>query len=455
MNTTEDRLRAAFAAKAGQLTEAKLDELAARHEAGVEDLHDLDRGEHTVVLEPIDFETHRVRRRWVAPALAAAAVAVVAVGVAAAVGTSKHANPPAIQPTRPSGSIPAPSSSPTAPPSASRTQAVAPYLSSGQTGSLKDVAWSLVGAGWRLLQPAETGNTGRSLFLYDPADGRYLISDQLAADTKLVGWSPDGRHAALQLPDELDQIDLHTGQISPIVSGQNFITYTRPHGLAVLVSSDSGLQRYGTDGTHQLSYPNNINGVGKLGGQPNSMFYLADGSAFVTMGASEAILLSNSGAPLRSYNVPAGRTDCHPIRPWNSSAFLEWCIDDQDRSGLYLQPYAVSGAAVALYDLTEQSLINAWPLSNGDILLANSGHDCAETGYQILHPDGSLSPLRLPPGVPALGYILNMSGDVATFTLAPDACSSDQYGTLDYNMVTGVTTALTDTATPIVNYPTE
>ena len=101
------------------------------------------------------------------------------------------------------------------------------------------------------------------------------------------------------------------------------------------------------------------------------------------------------------------------------------------------------------------SVIDAWRLSNGDTLLRMAGQDCNSGGYQVLHADGSLSPLRLPSGLPTPGYILNLGGDVATFTLAPTACQLDQYGTVDYNLITGVMTPLSSAGgASIVNYPT-
>ena len=191
----------------------------------------------------------------------------------------------------------------------------APYLGRGQTGSRADVPWSLVGAGWRLVQPGSPGGAGSSLFLYDPVDGRYLISDQLAAKTTVVGWSPDGTHAALQVSDRLDQIDLHSGKIGTIANGLTFVTYTRPRGLAVLASTTEDLQRYGTDGSLQLTYSNRIDGVGSLVRGVNSIFYTDDGSAFVATGADRGVLISNGGAPLRDYDPPVGMTSCHPLDP--------------------------------------------------------------------------------------------------------------------------------------------
>lgn len=461
---TEDRLRAAFEARAEQLTEPKLDELAARHptarhQAGVEDMAALDRGVHTVTLEPLDFEQdhHPRHRRWIAPVLAAAAVAVVAVGVAAVARTALHTDPPAIAPTTPGVSAPktTPSPSSTAPPTASHSGDTGPYLGPGQTGARTAVPWTLVEAGWRLVQPGSQAGPGSSLYLYDPADGRYLISDQLAAKATVVGWSPDGIHAALQLPDRLDQIDLRSGKISTIVQGSTFVTYTRPHGLAVLVSSATDLRRFGTDGSLQLRYSNDMNGIGSLVRGPNSIFYTDDGAAFVATGVDRAVLISNAGAPLRAYDLPAGMTTCHPMRAWDSGVFLEYCLSSQHRFALYLQPIAISGAAQPLISRTDLSYADAWRLSNGDTLIALAGQNCKAGGYLVLHADGSLSALRVPSGVPNPGYILNVSGDVATFTLSPDACQADQYGTVDYNMVTGVTTSLSSGGgAPTVNYPT-
>lgn len=453
MNPIEDRLRAAFSAQAEQLTEGKLDRLAADRQAANRSEDDLERGEPTVTLPRLDELAARRSRthRWVGPSIAAAAVVALAAGVIG-LAASRHGTEQA-SPAGPSNSQTAPTHKPSMTPSSTPTSTDTTqssghtelgFLSAGQTGQRSEVPWSKVGAGWRLIQPANQ----KALYLYDPADGRYLISDQLAADATVKAWSPDGRNAALQLPDRIDQIDLHTGAISPIVGGRVFVAYTRPRGLAVLVTGAESMQRYGTDGTLQLTYDNNMNGIGALVG---SALYTADGSSFVVNGADRAFLISNSGDPLQSYNIPAGMSNCRSIRFWNATTFLEWCSDSTGGFHLYLQP-ATGGAAQPLMGPGNLAATQAWPLSNGDVVVELSYMDCNSNGYIILHPDGSTTPLRLPAGVPSPGHILSMSGDIATFTLAKNACAGGE-GTIAYNMVTGLTTPEPIPATAIISYP--
>lgn len=457
MNTTESRLRAAFAARAEQLTEPKLDALAARHDAGqLEDLvlGALPRGEHTVVLDPLEFSTPLGRhRRWIPAALAAAAVAVVAVGVAAVAGTSHQANPPAVAPTTSTASSPGlvspgPTASPTGSPTQQRTSSAAPYLGAGQTGARTDVPWRLVGAGWRLIQPSRADGPSASLFLYDPAGGRYLISDGLPTRSVLAGWSPDGGQAAIQLPDGggVAQLGLRDGRLRRLVTGSiSFLNYTRPRGLAMLVTGPDGLKRYGLDGKLQLTYPDKLNGIGTLLGFP--AVYTADGSAFVTQGADRAFLLGNNGDPQRSYDPPAGYTGCRALREWAVGQFLERC-QASGASALFLQ--SIAGGSAQL--LTGQNFYNAWPLSNKDVLVQVPGGNCQAAGYRILHPDGSTSALRLPAGVPAPGYISNLDGDLATFA-GSTGCPTGPTASIDYNLVTGRTQALLPFVATIENYP--
>jgi hypothetical protein len=508
---TEDRLRAAFDAKADQVTDERLDQLAEqRRQSLIADLDEPDGAEdfpaipgftdpagrnpfaprHPVARLDVDHHAASPRHaRWFAPVLAAAAVIAVAVGVTA-VSTSvnngkRTPNPPATQ-------VSTPAPSPTATPSPTQTlinpppipqspgngngsaAVTEPALSRGQEGARSQVPWSEVGPGWRLLKPA--GDLSPRLYLYNPAGGRYLISDQLPPQAKLLAWSPDGERAMLSTAGRYDQLRLRSGQLDtgPRLPETSFLTYTQPRGLAMLLRSidDAGkptLTRYALDGTRELTYPTTIAGVGTMGYRG---LYTADGSVLAvdtTSALDKATasrtpggltLLSNDGHFIRRFPLPGGYSSCAPLKWWSASTVLESCIRKSGplTGGLFLQETS-GGLPVPLAQPSDTSpgYWSAWQLGNGNVLLGNDGK-CHSGGYSILHPDsGEITALKLPSGVSAPGLITHMDGNVATFDLNGGGCvfnqSSDPHTLLDYNMVTGDSAVLFEGEATIVGYP--
>jgi hypothetical protein len=114
--TTEDRLRAAFEAKAAVVTPAALDP-----------------GRQSPDADADQRDSSRWSARWVAPLLAAAAVAAVAVGTAAVVST-QHASK-----ARPGVSGP-PSPSPSAPPTPTGTASTSAPTSASNSPSVPEVS---------------------------------------------------------------------------------------------------------------------------------------------------------------------------------------------------------------------------------------------------------------------------------------------------------------------------
>lgn len=464
----EDLLRQAYQAKVEPITEDRLGQLSdARAERFAAELANdtletdgitrLDTGALPVLAR------RRAHSRWFAPVLAAAAVLIVAAG-AVAIATSHAQRNERPAPPASHVSVPAPSSTPSVSPkpsgstSTSSTSGGTPvhYLGRGKTGGRADVPWTAVGSGWRLLQPIENGTgNGPSLYLYDPAQGRYLITDELPAHATLAAWSPDGLRAMLQTfgddDDKFQQLDLHSGQLLAGFSQHpgGFVSYTQPHGLAVMVwgqvQGTERLLRYSPDGVMQLAYPAVIDGVGSLQARA---FYTPDGTQLLDSAGNYSVLLSNDGTLVRKYPLPKQNIhDCQPVRWWTAGVFLESCTQNSQASSwisLYLQP--VSGAAPSVL-VNRNSAIGmgysyAWPLSNGDVLLSiTSG--CGRAGYDILHPDGRIVPLTLPAGVPAPGTITGLSGDLATFRVTHGCGGRPQnVRLLDYDMLTGQTSTL-------------
>ena len=134
--------------------------------------------------------------------------------------------------------------------------------------------WSAVGAGWRLVLPNTAASSSpTSLYLYDPAGGRYLIKDRLSAGTAVLAWSPDGTRAMLRTYDKdgaqhLQEVNLRSGAMTTHFPGSDVVSYTQPKGLAVLIqegmNGTARLLRYSTTGQLEHTYPTELPGHGEL-----------------------------------------------------------------------------------------------------------------------------------------------------------------------------------------------
>jgi len=470
----EDRLRAAYQAKADQVTDRRLAQLRAERDSQLATLLSEDVPIARLEHPPVQLDTRRQRHsRWFAPAVAAAAVAAVAAAAFALSTPGSHrANqaPPASRASSPTASAsPSATDGPTANKGPSSVTSTGPgYLPAGQTGARDDVPWSAVGTGWRLVQPAVVGAKSSALYLYDPAGGRYLISDQLPGSGTLVAWSPDGQRAMVQTYDSdytrLQELDLNTGQLATGFSQYQggFVSYTQPRGLAVIVSAQvqgaTRILRYGTDGTMQLIYPPGVAAGGPL---TVAVLYAADGSQFVASVSQHSELISNGGQLVRQYPLPlATDTVCQPLRWWTADSFLEACGHSASAafpSALYLQSVA-GDAPTPLTSHDTQAVSDyddAWPLSNGDVLLERPA-GCGVSHYDVLHPDDTIVPLRMPAGVQDPTKIATMDGDVATFrVLKAGSCagSGPETALISYDMVTGATSTLLHGDGSVVSYP--
>ncbi|MEO6501883.1 MAG: hypothetical protein ABIQ09_08215 [Jatrophihabitantaceae bacterium] len=497
---TEDRLRAAFDAKADQVTDERLDQLAAqRRRSLVADLDDdtadaddfpaipgfserepFGPGPTVTRLEhPVASPRHA---RWLAPLLAAAAVVAVAVGVTA-VSTSmdngKRAPlPPASQVSTPApSSTPEPSSTAPAPSSSSSVTvtppAYVPLLGTGKQADRSEIPWSQVGPGWHLISSAATSKASTALlYLVNPIGGRYLISE-VAADNFIHAWSPDGRRALLsQLADDhttFTELELATGQVLRTFNLDQhpyFVSYSRPTGQAILVDAPTGkktaageptfaLQRFGTDGRLQQTYPDELPGLGKLVG--NSALYSLNGAELLIGGQNGVALLANDGHLIRTLPAPAGLTECRPIKWWDAATVLMRCTHEIKETGglpteLFLQPVAGGsptklGGSVA----ASHSFVDAWPYSGG--LLLREGASCGPGKLDVLR-NGVISKLVLPAEI-ATPTLHAVDGDVAIVENRAD-CSSEPIpvSVISVNLVTKAQTTLTTgVSRRVLSYP--
>ena len=383
----EDRLREAYQAKTAQLTEQRLDQLAVRRERPLDDL--LDGGHPTGDLARCSVSRRFRPRRCTAgpgPASAAAAVVALAVGAAAVVANQLD--------SRPAAELAGPAGAPVAvlladhfahrlgpgPGHLHRDRRARVPASWPDRAAGDDVPWSAVGSGWRLVLPTDGGS---SIYLYDPDNGRYLITDRLPAKASLLAWSPDGTRPLVRTTSSdgalYQEVNLRSGQLSAgFTRRAGFVTYTQPKGLAVLLQEEIDgvvqLVRYSTTGRLEYVYAPELPGVGTL--DAVDALYLPDGGTFVsrlTQGAM--VLMSNDGRPIRTYELPTGYSSCFPIKRWTDTSVLEQCLQRTGSAtwvvSLYLQP--VSGGAPTLLTTATgrngKGYFNAWPISNGHILL--------------------------------------------------------------------------------------
>lgn len=493
---TEERLRAAFEAKADQVIEERLDRRAAPwHRPLIEDLDDSSASDGFLALagftdhEPADSGAALTRldidhpagsprhARWFAPALAAAAVVAVAVGVTAvSTVAGRDASKPANQLSTPTPGLTAtpsltPTSTPPAPqPSGSSPATVtapAPLLGNGKQAGRSEIPWDEVGPGWHL---AEIGAAeAPALYLINPIGGRYLIG-QLPAGNRLGAWSPDGKRALLQRDSAhrrvFTELELATGQVLPSFDAgpdSYFVGYSRPKGRAILINAPAGkqftLQRFGTDGQRQLTYPSAVAGLGEL--VRTWVLYSPDGGELLMGAANGVALLANDGHLIRSLTAPAGHASCQPLKWWDDSAtVLVSCVNHalknplySSPTDLYLQPVA-GGAPTKLASgggpAAPFGFNNAWRYSGGVLLREGSG--CGPGELDVLR-DGVISKLALPAGIADPAPLLSVDGDVVTVR-SDGGCDFGPTSVVSVNIVTGAMITLFKGAGILLPYPT-
>lgn len=210
------------------------------------------------------------------------------------------------------------------------------------------VPWAEVGPGWVLgvwstnppLGPGQRPPHGyryrppQDVYLVSPEGVRYLIVHEPNNLQSVLAWSGDGRRALQANEGEasISQIDLETGKafdrFKPHTSSSNFVdsvTYTRPDGLALLITYQRGenevLQRYTLTGKLLMTYPSSFGGLGTFDGEYTES---ANGTE-IAFGARRGIaLVGNDGAILAQYRVPH-TTYCQPTRWWNATVILAAC----------------------------------------------------------------------------------------------------------------------------------
>jgi hypothetical protein len=353
----------------------------------------------------------------VALAAAVAGCGSAAVSHVGHVGDVNHAGP----------SRPASASSPQASARPGAATSVSP-LAAGQQGSQQQVPWAQVGPGWILSQWAPTATTpvATSLFLIDPAGGRYLIDTLPASQagstaTTLVAWSGDGQRALLASASgtntSVTVLDLRTLATTEFeLQGDADVNgFTAPDGLAIIASMvpPTGgiyhLARFSLTGQLELSYPGPFTGGG--GQYAGAPVYSPDGTELAVDAAqsSGVAVMDNQGQGQSFLPVNPSVQICGVLRWWTADELLVNCRHNAITPQLWLVP--VSGATPTALTASpsapgDDGDLDAWQLPSGtyvqDVGPAGEstdpcGSEYVSSGYVArLQPDGLTSPVAVP-----------------------------------------------------------
>jgi hypothetical protein len=195
-------------------------------------------------------------------------------------------------------------------------------LGRGQQRPASDIPWSQVGRHWFLA----LWNNGRgrptSLFLVNPAGGRYLIRTWPAGapGVGIDDWSGDTRRALVGQT----LVNLSTGATRVLAGFPDVVLagFTRPSGSNVvlatpLAQSDRGqytLVRVDLTGGHATALTSGV----------RAWVYAPDGASLVLDGQGALPVIDNSGHRLRTLPTPEGAY-CAPLRWWPDHRLLVLC----------------------------------------------------------------------------------------------------------------------------------
>lgn len=419
---TEDRLRAAFDAKADQVTDERLDRLAARRRQssadGVEDtgwkhIHgsgttfgtsaESDIGDDVTPLDAHRDGPPSRHARWVAPLLAVAAVVAVAVAVTAISVTRNSAGPA--------------------------------LLGANQQAERSEIPWNQVNAGWTVaLWTAATLTSEQDLipvrpltvYLVNPIGGRYRITTLDGNHTlQVADWSTDVRTALLTRQSatstEVIRLDLASGETRSFTRDGRvrFAKFTKPSGDAILLEPAWGaVERVSLTGARQLIYP-----FSRTTDDVNAYHPLSspDGRTLVFDSDQGLVVRAEDGTLRRAIAPPAGSTTCSPVRWWDAGSVLAMCAGSIGSEQLFVVPIFTPGAITPLAVSTspETPFTLAWRLDSG-VLLLNYATSCGGPGVLgKLDSTGRVVARAMPEGLG--GYGMNPVGattNAVTFVIS-------------------------------------
>jgi TolB protein len=308
------------------------------------------------------------------------------------------------------------------------------------------VPWARIGSGWTLATWSASGRARATLFLIDARGNRYAIT-RLAKRTAPLLWSPDGKRVLVSGPHHLMQVTLRTGAAHRVnVPEGQVVTYSRPKGLALIEAVDvphgqflvPRLERFGTDGQHQLTYPKSIKRAGVL--DTNSVLETADGAQLVVGARHGLVLLRNNGTLVRRLHATSAR--CMVASWWRKDVALAQC----GNGALWAVP--ISGA----HDrrLTESTskedpfgYSDAWRYTRGRLGLAPNG--CGPESLVRFTPQGHGNRIDVPSPTGHVGrssYIGHHGNLVDMLFVADRGCQAGKTVLFAYNAVKRTSTAL-------------
>jgi hypothetical protein len=327
---------------------------------------------------------------------------------------------------------------------AHRPAAEAQPAAHGVEAAIGTIPWAQVGPGWMLAlwspaishRPGEKGapnepdpgKVATTLYLVDPAGGRYPITTFPPGSTaRLLDWSGDRSHALFYATkpgsshnETAIAVDLRNGNQTTVALGDGGpIGYARPDGTAVLTSKGHypdppSLQRVDLSGKQELTYP--VGPDYKGGALPTP-----DGVQLVLGSSKGLALMGSDGTPGKQLPVPGNLTTCSPVRWWTSTVVLARCSDD-NRFSHTIQLWQVPVDGTAPTALTAVNSgggndpgfsgdlgdTNAWQLPSGTFTQSIGG--CGTVFLSRLTPDGHASRVKVP-GVSNSVIVNGVSGD--------------------------------------------
>ncbi|WP_243841508.1 hypothetical protein [Mycobacterium sp. DL592] len=307
---------------------------------------------------------------------------------------------------------------------AAPTPTAATATGPGADGSLTDVPWPQVGPGWTLAQWSPEQNAGATLYLVDPAADRYAITTlERGTDVELVDWSGDGSHAlfapAAVTPSSAISVDLRTGAQSAVaLSG--YPRYTRPDGLALLVSTEFNGKKPGTlkridlQGNPQLAYPTeDLGGAGPFSGEyaaspDGTQLVLGTanlGNELVPRTDNSLVVLGNDGTVIRRLAAPMPEAVCKPVKWWTPQTLLAQCVAEKGSANQLWEVPLDGGAPTALTAVNsgqgddpafkgDLGDVDAWKLPSG-VFLQSLGAGC-DRFLSRLTSDGHTTRVQVP-----------------------------------------------------------
>jgi TolB protein len=417
---TEELLRAAFEAKAGQVTDERLDQVAAQRQRPVVGTGWDAIGDSATPFRisaeteldddvtPLDPDRGPSRHsRWFAPLLAAAAVIALAVGVTA-ISTTRHNGRP-----RP-GNSSAPA-----------------LLGANQQADRSAIPWSQVDAGWTVAlwtaatltnQQDITKVRPQTLYLVNPIGGRYLITALTGNYTlQLADWSTDVRTALLirqgTKSTAVIRLDLPSGKMQSFTAAGKvrLAQFTKPAGKAILLErAGAGIERVGLTGAHQVTYPMSRTSDFFTRAHPLSS---PDGRLLVLDSDHGLVVRAEDGTLRRTIASPKQATTCSPVRWWDANSVLAACepkfLGKDEAQQLFVVPILTPGPVTALAPPTklDNRFTLAWRLDSG-VLLLNAGGYCGGGVMGVLDSTGHIVVRALPIGLN--GYGMDPVGSTTT-----------------------------------------